>query len=439
MFLIRCLQEVEMVISRTRKELEKEPTQNRVPDIKPSLAPKERELIKQPKIESVVLVPESPSTAGHDSSPETSVNEISELSSKSEPAQKMLDETDVERASRPKSQSFSDKEDLLGTSEGVVPIGDVEEQDQSRVDQIVDKSSEVKDLDISDRSRSASPTESLSANESVEIEEQLPATGNLSSSGRSEVKTQSSLSEKSARFISHGLKVSDIISESKSHHSAFDAAPSNKTLSEGEPGNKSPLSAKGYSMSFESGGHDEASTADDVSERLSVEEEASIPEEVSEEQPKPSEKSEIEEDLSVEESATRGQSPLNISMQELDICRDTVEGPSRKGFDTVSYSADFEASSAAENLRTRGEQNIPIEENVKSPSSIDTSELDKEMTVKDSRSSLYTPDFEGSVSSKTGMAQDTLMSDDKMSSTDKKLSQHEEVSFTDLSVFDSLL
>ena len=410
-----------MVISRTRKELEKEPIQNSIPEIKPSLTPKEKELAKQPKLGSIVLIPESPSTLGHDSSRDASYNEISELSSKAEPARKVVEQKDVASPSEPINRSLFEQEYLIATPKGgVILASDIEERDRSRVEMVVDKSSEVKDLDISDRSRSVSPTESLTASESIEVEEHLTATVHPSSSEENIIRTKSSLSENIAGSFSNGPKVTDLSTESDPHHVTLHATQSCKSLSKDEPEIKSPLSATGYSMSFESSAHDKTSTVDDISEDLGMEEESSIPEELSEKQNQ-HEKSKIEEAFSTGDSATKEKNLDIIARQEQDGSKGTIEIPS-KSLDTFpSYSAEFETPSV-QNLSGKSEENIPSEQNVGTEGSVYTSGFEKKVSMKDSQSIQYTPDFEATTL-------DSPAADDKVNSTDKNLSQPNEVRF----------
>ena len=176
-----------MVINRTKQELEKEPMQNRIPDIKPSIAPTGREMLKQSKAEAVILVPDSPSTVEHESSPDVSVNEISELSQKSVPSEKVLDQRNSQGVPSAISRVPSKEGQRSSASAEVVPTAEIDDHSSRRFEK-TDKSSEVKDLDISDRSRSSSPTESAATNESNEIEEDVLPADDVSPSEDSEIK-----------------------------------------------------------------------------------------------------------------------------------------------------------------------------------------------------------------------------------------------------------
>ena len=412
-----------MVINRTKQELEKEPMQNRIPDIKPSIAPTGREMLKQSKAEAVILVPDSPSTVEHESSPDVSVNEISELSQKSVPSEKVLDQRNSQGVPSAISRVPSKEGQRSSASAEVVPTAEIDDHSSRRFEK-TDKSSEVKDLDISDRSRSSSPTESAATNESNEIEEDVLPADDVSPSEDSEIKTRSSLSDRSGRSSDVKSKFSDVSTESKSRPSPLDIVSPDKVLSREESPEKSPLSARGYSMSFESSVNDDATTSDDVSERLSVEDDSSLPEELPDEQQKPSEKSEIEEALSIKESNASGRSPQIEAPH-----KDKLEIPPGKSLDTSpSYSADFEVSSVQENFSIKSVKSSPEDkESVEAVSPAYTSEFEKEASAKGAPSSLYTPDFEGSVSSRDRLTRDGFTAGDLVSSSNKKSSVRDEV------------
>ena len=139
---------------------------------------------------------------------------------------------------------------------------------------------------------------------------------------------------------------------------------------------------------------------------------------------KPSEKSEIEEALSIKESNASGRSPQIEAPH-----KDKLEIPPGKSLDTSpSYSADFEVSSVQENFSIKSVKSSPEDkESVEAVSPAYTSEFEKEASAKGAPSSLYTPDFEGSVSSRDRLTRDGFTAGDLVSSSNKKSSVRDEV------------